>query len=325
MVRPLQAAAAASILLATIALAKPPVQNPALAEKLHKEAVEAGKRGKWEQAVERWVAAEAVHAHWKYAFNLASSLAHLQRWLPAWHASQRARRLGVPEEHLVTLEAIEERVTTELAVTHAWIEIRIEPPDARISRDGVPWPEAGGVWVPAGRDAKVEVSRKGYRPQRFELVAAAGTRVKRTVTLQALPTVAPPPEVAPFGAPMVHATAAPRLRIWKWTSLGVGGALVALGGGLLGWSAAQASSWESDSGSYEQWSTYSPAYDEAQARFDRTRIAGWVTIGVGGAMLATSVVLFVLDRGSGPGTNRGVSVTPAVLPGGAALQGALRF
>ena len=66
------------------------------------------------------------------------------------------------------------------------------------------------------------------------------------------------------------------------------------------------------------------AYDLFE-QADKEELAGYILLGIGGASLITSVVLFVThDDGSGDG-EEGITVSPTALPGGAGLHLMGRF
>ena len=164
----------------------PPATDSALAGRLHEEAVNAARRGRWDRAIERWRAAEKVHAHWKYSFNLASAFTHRERWRAAWDAAQRARALGVPPQHQARLATWEQAATTALLEEHAQLTLTVEPADARVTRDGLEWDAPRRGWVTT-ESSLIEVSAPGFQRTALEWRHPIGTVQQRTVRLAPTP------------------------------------------------------------------------------------------------------------------------------------------
>ena len=164
----------------------PPATDSALAGRLHDEAVNAARRGRWDRAIERWRAADKVHAHWKYSFNLASAFTHQERWRAAWDAAQRARTLGVPAQHQERLATWEQAASAALLEHHAQLALTVEPADAHVTRDGLEWAAPRRDWVDT-ESSLIEVSAPGFQRTALQWRHAIGTVQQKTVRLAPVP------------------------------------------------------------------------------------------------------------------------------------------
>ena len=304
--------------------AEPPRDDEKLATSLHDEAVQAVKNGELPLAVERWRAAEAVHSHWKYAFNLSSLHVHMGRHMEAWEAAQRARALDPPQNRLTKLAELERKAREQLLKTYALVQLEVLPADATVTLNGAVWKAPRARWLDQA-ESDLVITRRGYIEQTVLWEHAIGQTASLSVELVETPveqpTVLVRPEPAPEPAsesPQPEST--PRFVSWKWAALASGVALVGTGAGLVAWSAQQASDWETEGASYTDVKTYNQEHAARQDRFNQTLTAGWALAGVGGAALTTAIVLFVLD-----GTESRATVAPMAVRGGGGLTSAVRF
>lgn len=288
-----------------------------IAERLHKRAVKASRRGKWKRAVEHWEAAEAIRPHWKYALNIASHLAHHDRWMGAWKACQRARKIGIPSSELPGFDALEARAEAKLLEELAFIELKVEPPGARVIRNGSEWKVPHRAWMTIER-SRLQVTAPEHVGVTLTWDHPYGARSRKTVRLNPVRKATPPPK--PLA---VNKSAGSALKTWGWVSAGVGIAAVATGAGLL----AHLSSIASESRTLNLTATdtnaYTAEYDAIESRFQTVQSAGIAVTAIGGALLAGGVIMLVLDATSTP--TPAAVVTPVLFPGGAGLQGQVRF
>jgi tetratricopeptide (TPR) repeat protein len=173
------------------------------------------------------------------------------------------------------------------------------PDGARLQIDGQPVaaPPAGeSMKLPAG-PRRLEVSAEGFQPLAITVDVPGGRVLKRTVTLVA---ATPAPKIS-HGEPPSEATVqggATRFGPWPWVTLGVGAAVAATGGALLGLGQADYDTVESADG----WGTaevtgISVADAESLiASGDEKVLAGWTLLGVGSAAVIAGVVLAVLPE-----------------------------
>ncbi len=165
------------------AAAAPP-SKAELAERMHQRALTAIRANKLADAAELWEEAEAMHAHWKYAFNLTFCRIKQKQWLPAWAALRRATRAGLPEEHRERAAEVEKDLRTRLMTTHAWLEVRVEPPHATVRRNGAIWALPLEAWV-SEASSVVLVESAGFETAKTTIEHAPGTAYRETIRLRA--------------------------------------------------------------------------------------------------------------------------------------------
>ncbi|GMV39766.1 MAG: hypothetical protein AMXMBFR64_14820 [Myxococcales bacterium] len=151
----------------------------------------------------------------------------------------------------------------------------VDLPDGGVARPGLP------IELPAG-EVDLVVRAPGYASVRLKATVVAGRREALRVELAAV--AQPPPE-------------APAAGLWRWVTLGTGLAAVAAAGVLHGLAA---SDYERVSGAATvDGITVGITQAEAAAAQDAgdtKLIAAQSLYGAGGAVLATSVVLFILGE-----------------------------
>lgn len=153
----------------------------------------------------------------------------------------------------------------------------VDLPDGGVARPGLP------IELPAGQ-VDLIVRAPGYASVRLKATVVTGRREALRVELATVASTQPPPE-APAAGP------------WRWVTLGTGLAVVAAAGVLHGLAAAD---YERISGAAaEDGITVGITQAEAAAAQDAgdtKLIAAQSLYGAGGAVLATSVVLFILGE-----------------------------
>lgn len=155
-------------------------------EALHERAVEAYGAHRYEEAVELWREALAASPRWKYAYNAANTLYEDRRFAQAWELVLRAEELGVPATHRERQLELRARVSGGLLLTHAWIALTTDPPDAGVTLDGEPWAAPRERWTTATA-TRVRVSREGYAPKEQVWAHPPGQRHELQVRLEPLP------------------------------------------------------------------------------------------------------------------------------------------
>lgn len=168
------------------AQASPPGSNESIAEKLHGQALEAARSGKYREAAELWLEAERLHPTWKYAYNLARVLHADKRAPEAWAAIQRAQQRGVPDQYRDRLLELRARVRGAMLADHAWLELSVDPKTATVTRDGKPWPaEQWSGWT-RDESSRLTISAPGYATETVEWEHAPGASHRKSIRLRKL-------------------------------------------------------------------------------------------------------------------------------------------
>jgi hypothetical protein len=209
---------------------------------------------------------------------------------------------GATAEVEATLE-----IARDLAPEEAgWLRIEVDAVGGDVRLNGAPLPMLAttGTLVPAGPHA-VEIVRDGYLPWRRRVEVPAGSN--RTVNAVLWPT------------PETMEAYERDARAWSvagWTTLGVGVAVAAGGGGLIGWGMSvedgldgRIAEWcvrVGAAGDCDPWgdqtgfSIYPGGYEDRDAlQSDRdlangVNAGGWVMVGLGAAAVVTGAVLLIV-------------------------------
>ena len=224
------------------------------------------------------------------------------------------------------------KVERRIGATHTRLRLTCSTPGAVLTLDGRPVPATWTGWLTAG-DHVIKAAAPGYIASQTSLLADAGSRPevevrllpkpsppRQTVVAAPRPRVAPePPEektpapVAP--APVVEHSDA--LSVAGWTTLSVGasalvvGAVLNVGVGIP--AAKQAEKLDPSQPNYAE--DHQATVDAANRQYN---FPGYALYGIGGALVATSIVLLVVDAQQQ--THR-ITVTPMVDRGGVTLSG----
>ena len=182
---------------------------------------------------------------------------------------------------------------------HGRLVLQVTPADATVTIDGEPWTvDAAGVALTAGAH-RVSISHPEHEPEERTVQVAGGQSIAVSVVLGPR-RVAPPVEVV-VPAPRAGFHAGP----WPWVTL-VGAGVVG-GLGVVAYLDGE-SDWDEIESAPERGVFLTESEDAALRSSGRDkRTLGFVAMGVGGAMLVTSVILFVLD-----GPTEGVGWTPTL-------------
>ena len=344
------------------AQAAPSDQQERIAAGLHQKALEHFKAGRYDEAVQNWEAAEALHRYWKYAFNMALALQADEQWLRAWEACGRATTYGLPERNQPALDQLVELVETELLTDHAHITLKVTPGDANVIRNGGLWTAPWSMWTRDGlSDLVVSHGQHGVKQQTWK--HPPGKRYELAVSLVAAPPVAVPapvaaPEPAPVAEPEptpqgdmmeeVTAEAPPAEEIqvsvdagvsttrestgsspaMGWIALGTSGA--ALAGAIVSLSRHSALAEEIEAlnanPDLNDHAAYLADYDAKRAEADSAQTMGLVAAAVGTGLLAFGT-WWLLEPGDGGDDADEVeaALAPVLLPGGAGLGLGGRF
>ena len=144
----------------------PPNAKEATATRLHEQALKARERGKRKAAIDLWKAAQHLHHHWKYAYNLCAVLLEDGRYLDAWRACDDAERLGFPDEHQAKLTQNRSRIRGKLSADHVFIELHVSPEQADVTRDSQPWPAPRAMWT-RDVESRIEVTSEGFETKKL--------------------------------------------------------------------------------------------------------------------------------------------------------------
>lgn len=221
-------------------------------------------------------------------FNMGQGQERLGRLAEAIASFQRYLELVPDAEDRATIEERIRGLQERLAQTG--IVLTVSEPGARVLVDGTEagtTPLAAALQVTPGSH-ELRVEKEGFQPFRLRVAVEAGRRVEAEATLVALQSHTPPPP------PPRPADPAPsRGRTWTWVTAGVTGLALA-GGTVLGFLALG----ESDSANAEV-AGDADRYDEHLSSAENLALFADISFGVGILAAASTVVLFIVEGGSG--------------------------
>lgn len=233
----------------------------------------------------------------------------------------------VPQTQTVVVEpgfVTQVKAQLQTVPTTGRLEIVVQPAGARVLIDGaiVALPEDGVLGLPAGPHT-VRLEADGFVPQEERVVVPAGELASRWYELEPVGAVAEPAEPErPYWEQPEEAEGPGHTTQW-WLGLSgmvVGSAAIVTGGVLHGLAASKADEASGVPNLPDRRAEFESARDEARSM----ETAAWALYGSGAAILATGVVLFVLDEG--PATEgEGTTVTPTAFQGGAGVTWTTRF
>lgn len=213
-------------------------------------------------------------------FNIARCLEKLERWDDALRAYRRYNELPDAshrkERAFEAIESLEKKVYATLAIACDPPGSSLEIPDVAEGSPSCPWRntrmEPGSY--------SVKVSHPGYVSTTELIDLEAGQQMSLEVSLQRDPK-----------SPLSAATtpAARRFRPWPWVALAGGAAAAAVGVGFTAGALGERDAAEE--------LPPGPERDEAVDAFETKRATAYVAFGVGGALVATGIVLFLLKNG----------------------------
>jgi hypothetical protein len=323
-----------------LALAPPahaaPGEDRALALDLFEQGRALSKKGDYAAALAKFEAAAQGMRTFGILLNIAECQEKLGRTASAWATWREARALAaqapraddeaMAAEHQKGLESNLSRLTISVPPS-------ADVPGLAIVRDGEVVPRAAwgtAVAVDPGTHA-IEARAPGRRPEKVDvLVHQQGDRA--TVTIAALdPETAPPAAPAPITAPP-HAMSATNesaaqpgadtgsgRRIAGWTLGAVG--LAAAGAGVV---VALVGQGKHNDAVATDLAGNRPLAEDMESSANTTKTAGYVTLGVGGALFATGVILLLTGHTQPAQSRSTVALGPWASPsaGGATFSGA---
>ncbi len=201
--RPLLFPALVAVLAASPARAQP-ARNPAAAEALFHDAIEARDKGDWKGACAKLDASMGLDPAASTLINIAKCHEHDGKLATAWAELQRALVLNgetVGAQRKKELDAYARSLLAALdpRVPRLTIVLRERPAGLRVTRDGVAIPAAAlGEALPADPGPHVlEASAPGRSTDRRTVSLDEGKAATVELALAAAPVTAPPPALAP--------------------------------------------------------------------------------------------------------------------------------
>ncbi len=294
--------------------------------------------GKWQDAVDMFSRAEQlVHSPIHLMFIARSEL-KLFHWVKAYETFNRVKREGVPTDASAAVRKAVEDATSELAklepqMPYIAAKIKNASGEVKVTMDGTQVPPAMlGLMRP------VDPGQHRFQATSGQLASDVVTvdvqpASKQTVELELKLGTAATPAAAPSAAPAATApgpeTTAPApaagadqgsggpngMRIGAYSAFGVGAVGLALGTVFLLQSSSTQKKSDELCGSGPE---CNPANKDAISSKDKDaasqKTLGAVVLGVGGAAVATGVVLFILSNHKSQSASREnePSVTPFI-------------
>ena len=335
------------VLLALAASSPAQAQDKAAAKVLFKEGNALRKAKKYPEALEKYQEAYRAYPSFKIQYNIALTLQRMGRHAEAVTVYQRFLNEGIGKSPEAMVRLAKKKII-QLRSEIAVLTVRCGLDGSTVLLDGK---EEGKS--PLGRDLylapgshTVEVNHPGYAPFQEDFTVAAGQRKELSVTLvekpeepekpePAAPPPPPPPELSPETPvePAAVVTDEHNLQdrrqvqtAWAWGTLAVGLACGVASGALYG---------VGISGGNEAHEKYENAtipedalgYRDEVEDAEAMVIAGHVLVGVAGATLISSVILFATRPGAQKSARSlghpTVSISPS--PGGTTVLFSGRF
>ncbi len=314
---------------------RPAVASPAAGsevDRLIAEGVQAFDAGRFADALQRYLEARGRLTAPRPALEFAIARTYQQLGRPAdaraVYEALLAQAKLPPAAGAKIRAAID-----ELRAGFGQLVVTGAPPGASVVVDGQPrgLSPLPPLDLPVGEHA-LRVAFTGYNDAEHTVTVGPGETVTRAVTLVAAAPAEPAVDSAASGAAAEPAAAtlsappvaAKRLSPWTWVTLATGAALGVAGAvayGLGERDHRQIASADGYSSPERVVQMSQPRADDLNARGDLKKTAGYALWGVGGAALASSVVLFVVEAVLGRlrATPPAASLAPAV-PGGPGLS-----
>jgi hypothetical protein len=301
-----------------------PVRDPAAALELFNRARQMQAAGDWTGACAKFQASMDLNPATGTQIRLARCNEHQGKLARAWadyHAALTLNRSlsGQSEERREELRQVAERelAALEPRVPKLRLVLRDLPREVHLFRGGVPLPETAlGEELPVDPGlVEIAVEAPGYVPVRRTVVAAEGEVVAVEIVLQPLPA-APPPAAASAGVATPGPAAPTRLGGRRVAALAVGGAGLAGLGVAAGFGLDTLSKISASSPYCTPSEKCKPLGLTLLAEASRSQAAGFVGLGVGTALVATGIALWV----TAPQAARAPPLAVSLGPGGAALR-----
>jgi hypothetical protein len=285
----------------------------------HEAARRAWKSGDYATASKHWRAADTLRPTSKYALNVARMEVLQKRHQAAWHwleLVRKRKRLGLERRDIRAHKQLVIACRRILERDHVLLRLVLSGSATErvvVGRNGRPWPAPYVGWSPGDRsrlviraDNRVVLDEFWKHPV-GEAAKARHFRVPEVVVRNARPpsrrTRQGPAAVWDPPLEAVEHTES-NYRVAKWTTFGVALALSGVGAGLYAHSFTLNSDIESLNSDFNDGAIsvteYNPKYDSLVADQEAFYPAGIGLMAAGGALMAASVVLFILDIEAGP-------------------------
>ena len=276
--------------------------------------------GRFDEAVVKLEEAIRLHPIPVYVLNLARTLEDAGRIPEAVTAYERCLRMEPDPE--IRVRARQRWAVLRDRLSSGTLRLRVSPEGAEVLVDGLPRgvaPLEEPLRLRAGQHTVEVRLPPRYETSRRDVDVPGGAEVVVDITLEVV-TKTPPPSPPAKGEPWFDST-------WGWVTFGSGVALLAGGGALAGVAEADREAIREDIRDLSSSSLSQKDAFERRDRADDMSTAGYVLIGVGGAAVLTSVVLFATHDGAGETAAEveAVGFAPAVLPDGGGFVVSGRF
>lgn len=311
--------------------AEPPDRT---ADALHRQAVVHHNAGRFQPAVDLWLAADRLAPRWKYALNLAKAYHALRVDERCWWWALRTRDRGTPgasRKDLADLERALGECRRTLLATGAILEVTSAPElgeDISLYLDDRRWRRPWRAFR-RGTHSRLQVVYRGRVIIDEDWRHPVGARTVRTLALP----LAVPASVPGLRAPATGGSLGRRdpeavqrfrlgpverpLRPWGWATLISGVAAIAAGTGLV----AHAFSLQSDlsdlndqrRGGRVTPGAYHTDFRDLLGTQDTVYTSGVVLLATGSALAVAGAVLLLVDGGE-------ASAAAVPIPGGAIFR-----
>ena len=118
----------------------------------------------------------------------------------AWHVGRRAQLLNIPKSYAVDVQKLLIEAETHLIGDHTFIRLRVEPPEAKVSRQGAAWKSPREIWTKRDKST-VALSAEGYETKVLQWEHALGIKHEKLVSLTKLKSDIKPAKLVIKGSP----------------------------------------------------------------------------------------------------------------------------
>lgn len=235
--------------------------------------------------------------------------------LEAYDAALRHYRayLAVGLEEPLRRKEVEDRVAAIQRMREAEVTITVDALDAKVTIDGedVRLSEEP-IRLSLGRHT-IRVTAPGFEVYQEEIALTGGESLRLAIRMRPLAPPTPPRAEVPIAPPLqagdaYKPEASSGGTAWPWVTLGLG----AVAGGLGTWLIMDGTAdlQEVTDAQATPWVMTREEADALVADGDRKRLAGFITAGVGGALVITSIILFVTEGSGGEPATSAPTLSP---------------
>lgn len=314
-----------SLLLSLILMAQPSD------ERENKAAHAAYQAGDYATAAQHWRTADKLRPRSKYALNVARMEFILERPVEAWpwlEVVKRRQFVGLTTDDVDAHTQIASDCRDILKKDHVLLRLVLSGNTASerivVRRNGRPWAAPYVGWAPGNRSRlTIRVDNRTILDELWEHPVGKPANARHVAVPEVVVRDARPADRRERHTPAVvwnpslesSATTGSNYGTAKWATLGVALALSGVGAGLYAHSFTLNSDIESLNTDFSDGTInaaeYHPKYDSLVADQGVFHPAGAALMAAGGAVMAASVVLFILDVEAGPTieANAGTVVT----------------